>query len=104
VGGIVGGIAGLICLALFAFFLFRRRSRQTIVAQAGPVHEMSSPPPQQQQEQEQQQKYYEMESPAVEMPAENQDALEPNLNLSHALQELNSSGDQNVREKPVSYA
>ena len=100
-GGVVGGIAGLICLALFAFFLFRRRSRQTRVAQAGPVHEMSSPPQQQQQEQ---QKYYEMESPAVEMPAENQDALKPNLNPSHALQEPDSSRDQNVREKPVSYA
>jgi hypothetical protein len=99
VGGIVGGIAGLICLALFAFFLFRRRSRQTRVAQAGPVHEMSSPPQQQEQ-----QKYYEMDSQAVEMPAENQDALKPNLNPSHALQELDSSGDQNVRVKPVSYA
>ena len=96
-GGIVGGIAGLICLALFAFFLFRRRSRQTRVAQAGPVHEMSSP-------QQEQQKYYEMDSQAVEMPAENQDALKPNINPSHALQELDSSGDQNVREKPVSYA
>jgi hypothetical protein len=99
VGGIVGGIAGFICLALFAFFLFRRRSRQTKVAQAGPVHEMSSPPPQQEQ-----QKYYEMESPAFEMSADNQDTLKPNLNSSRTLQELDSSGDQNVREKPVSYA
>jgi hypothetical protein len=89
VGGIVGGVAVLVCLALFAFFLFRRRSRERRVAQAEPVHEMPS--------QQQQQKYYEMESPAVEMSAENGDTLKPKLNPSHARQELDSSGDQNVR-------
>jgi hypothetical protein len=92
VGGIVGGIAVLVCLALFAYFLFRRRSRQRRVAQAGPVHEMPE------QQQQRQQKYYEMESPAAEMSAENQDTLKPNLTPSSALQELDSSRDQNVRQ------
>jgi hypothetical protein len=91
VGGIVAGVVGLICLALFAFFLLRRRSGQRKVAQAGFVQEMPE------EQQQQQQKYYEMESPAVEMPAENQDASKPKLNPSHAPQELDSSGDQNVR-------
>ena len=96
-GGIVAGIAGLTCLAIFAFFLFRRRSGQRKVAQDGSVHEMPS-------QQQQQQKYYEMESPAVEMPAENQDTLKPIVNPSPALQELDSSGGQDVRQKPASYA
>jgi hypothetical protein len=65
------------------------------------VQEM--PSEQQQQQQQQQQKYYEMEAPAVEMPAENQDTLKPILNPSYALQELDSSGDQNVRQKPASF-
>jgi hypothetical protein len=56
------------------------------------------------QQQEQEQKHYEMESPAVEMPADNQDALKPGPNPSYAIQELDSSGDQNIRRKPVSYA
>jgi hypothetical protein len=93
VGGIVAGVVGLICLALLAFFLLRRRSGQRKVAQAGFVQEM----PEEQQQQQQQQKYYEMESPPVEMPAENQDASKPKLNPSYAPQELDSSGDQNVR-------
>jgi hypothetical protein len=57
-----------------------------------------------QQQQQQEQKHYEMESPAVEMPAENLDALKPELNPPYAVQELDSSGDQNIRQKPVSYA
>jgi hypothetical protein len=103
VGGVVGGVVGLICLALLAFLAFRRRSGQKRFAQAGPVHEMPEQEGQE-QKQQQQQKYYEMESPAVEMPADNQDTLEQKLKPSSALQELDSSGDQNVRQKPASTA
>jgi hypothetical protein len=91
VGGIVAGVAGLAIIAIVAYILFRRQRRGT--GQAELAHEM----PHEQK--------YEMESPAVEMPAGDECALVQKLapSYAHELDVQNDSKDQNFK-KPVSYA
>lgn len=88
----MGGLAVLALIALVTYFLLRRQRRSA--RQAEPAHEM----PHEQK--------YEMESPAVEMPAGNHRTLkqEPAPSYAYELDVQDDSKDQDSKQKPISYA
>jgi hypothetical protein len=97
VGGVVGGIVFLAFIASLVACLLVRHHRRS-VGGAEPVHEMPHEMPHEQK--------YEMESPPVEMPAEDDRTSKPRHAPAYAyeLEVQDASKDHNFRQKRVSYA